>query len=286
MSSTVFARKVQAPDNQSLGEMFEQLCQHAPHAPARGPVIKVIISMLHSSGVLGRWTHGIAGRYHINRDSLEDIAQVIALAVLERLKKITTDDLVTINSLYLQHMHQVGKSAVIAHLGSGENTGMSGTSGVVRRQTALAVARRALVAEGVANPSNAQVMERANETAQMRKNQKKQGMVFSESDLVSAIPNVGTIEEVQEPTQDQYEDADLKFEMTQAVRALVAHIGMRHPENTELRVFALSWVRHTYEGIKPTFERIAEDTGLPVDTLPQLSRKFRHEMTRFREAQR
>ncbi len=286
MSDTTTIPTARQVDNDAFTDLFNQLCQHEPGDRARNPALKSILSMLYQSGVLDRWVSGFGSRYQVSYDRRDDLAQVIAEALLKKLRSITRDDTGSLNNLYLQHMHQIAKSAVTAHLGSGEHTGMSGTSGVSRRKSALSMARQSLIADGVEAPTDQQVIDRANERAQARKNQQKQGMVFTAKDFAKVEATSDLSDDVPSHAPDQIEEVELKFEMAQAVRALVAHIEERHPGNSELRIFALSWVRHTYEGIKPTLERIAEDTGLDPDTLPVLSRKFRHEMTRFRETQR
>lgn len=287
----LYVKPDSAPDNLEMAEYFRSLCRFPAGAKERQGPIRAIIGYLVDTQILRRWSTALANRYGRKREEIEDIQQIISVELVTRLKNFTEDDVRYINALYMQNLYQVAKSAVTKFLGSAGATGLSGMSGHVRRQFAVTTAKRELVTAGVPAPTNQQIIEQVEVSNAGFKDPVKSGRVITESDLTpvqsSAVDwksDLGVAEAANREHHPgaEFEASDLRYEMTQAVRALSQHIAERNPDDPDLLAYAHSWMRFTYEGEKPTAALISADTGIEIVAIPKISRRFRYEMTRFR----
>ncbi|MHA3723767.1 hypothetical protein ACXR2T_07800 [Leucobacter sp. HY1910] len=293
---SIYVDPTTSADNQRYGALIERLCQEKPDSESRREEISRVITLLEQDEKITTWTRGLRYRHKAFLQAEDDLHQVVALAIIELLQRLSEQDVVRIRARYMEHFYQHAKSRISKYLTSGEVTGLAEASGAARRQFLVTAAIRSLTDQGVTDPTPEEIIAENERLTAGYANPVKNGVVLTMRDLVpfgivtsghdSGVAENFDRPNVQMDTYDGLEHDDRRFELDQAVRALVQHLRALHPGDQELLSCAAAWMKLVYVGVKPTAAQITEHGPLDAASVKRCLPLFEQSMSQFRSAAR
>lgn len=234
-----------------------------PEGSARERELSEVFRELMDTGTLRRWAGSIAKHSNYrDMDGMDDIAQVISEKILLTLRQAAPESTSRIGD-WVKFLHGVGVRGVKTYLASSQVNLAAGMAGVTRRRAIIARTRKELVTEYHREPTNAEIITRANAWAlSHHKDAQKQGLLLSDKDFKGEGMTAVSLDESPTVAPAMMNEADTYSEAMLAMRRLRATAKKMFPEDADLHSVLVAWADCAAAGERPTQPLMVKMTGL------------------------